>query len=60
MDLETRIALNRLAREQRKAQLLADIKFDLMVCLMEGWDAKEYINELHSLIDDVAKCFNQK
>lgn len=35
---ETRKALNRLAREQIKLRLLADIRFDLAVCEIEGWD----------------------
>lgn len=34
---ETRKALNRLAREQIKLRLLADIRFDLAVCEIEGW-----------------------
>lgn len=50
---ETRKALNRLAREQIKLRLLADIRFDLAVCEIEGWDKLEYLNELKSMIDDL-------
>lgn len=50
---ETRKALNRLAREQIKLRLLADIRFDLAVCEIEGWNKLEYLNELKSMIDDL-------
>ncbi len=30
--------LNRLAREQMKLKLLQDIRTDLIVCEIEGWD----------------------
>lgn len=48
---ETRKALNRLAREQIKLRLLADIRFDLAVCEIEGWDKTEYLAELKEMID---------
>lgn len=51
IDKETRIALNRLAREQTKYTLLKDIKIDLMVCEIEGFDKKEYLLELKEIID---------
>ena len=44
-------SLNRLAREQMKLKLLADIRTDLMVCEIEGWSKMEYLNELKELID---------
>lgn len=50
---ETRKALNRLAREQIKLRLLADISLDLVICELEGWDKTEYLNELKSMIDDL-------
>ena len=50
---ETRKALNRLAREQIKLRLLADIRFDLAVGEIEGWNKLEYLNELKSMIDDL-------
>ena len=40
----TRRAFNRLAREKMKLRLLADIRMDLMVCEMEGWDKLEYLD----------------
>lgn len=48
---ETRKALNRLAREQIKLRLLADIRFDLAVCEIEGWDKTEYLTELKEMMD---------
>lgn len=50
---EARKALNRLAREKTKYRLLADIRFDLMVCELEGWDKLEYLNELKSMINEL-------
>ena len=45
----TRRVFNRLARERMKLRLLADIRMDLMVCDMEGWDKLEYLDELLAL-----------
>lgn len=43
--------LNVLAREQLKIRLLCDIKMDIEICQLEGWDYKEYLLELKKLID---------
>lgn len=48
---ETRKALNRKAREETKLKLLADIRLDMIICELEGWNKKEYLNELKELID---------
>ena len=50
---EARKALNRLAKEKMKYRLLADIRLDLVICELEGWDKLEYLNELKSMIDDL-------
>lgn len=50
---EARKALNRLAREKMKYRLLADIRFDLAVCEIEGWDKAEYLSEIKNMIDDL-------
>lgn len=47
---ETRLALNRKAREELKLKLLADIRADIEVCKIEGWDCLEYLHELKELI----------
>lgn len=49
----TRKALNRLAREQIKLRLLADIRSDLAVCEIEGWDKAEYLSEIKNMIDEL-------
>lgn len=44
-------ALNELARHELKLKILQDIRADISVCLIEGWDYKEYLIDLRSLID---------
>lgn len=44
-------SLNRLAREQMKLKLMQDIRTDLIICEIEGWDKREYLNELKELIN---------
>lgn len=43
-------ALNRLAREQLKTKILADIATDMQVCGLEGWDHSEHAHDLHVTI----------
>lgn len=52
-------SLNRLAREQVKLRVLNDIKIDMAVCEIEGWDKTEYINELKELINSIGKEIKQ-
>ena len=42
-DEETRRKVQELARESMKMRLLDDIKKDILVCSLEGWDYKEYL-----------------
>ena len=44
-------SLNRLAREQMKLKLMQDIRTDLIVCEIEGWDKTECLDELKDLIN---------
>ena len=53
LDKETRLALNRKAREELKLKILADIRFDIEVCKIEGWDYLEYLHELKELIESL-------
>jgi hypothetical protein len=46
-------SVNILARKKFLEHLLREIQFDLMVCEIEGWDKKEYIKEIKSLINDI-------
>ena len=59
LDLETRKTLNKVARHEMIHRLLADINCDLMICQLEGWNPREYIDELHQLIEDIASKFKQ-
>lgn len=34
-----------------KLKLLADIRADLIVCDLEGWDKREYIKDLQQLLN---------
>lgn len=52
---EEGIALNRVAREEMKLRLLADIRADIQVSQLEGIDYKEYLLELKELIDSFIK-----
>ena len=45
--------VNNLARLKFKEHLLKEIMFDLMVCEIERWDKKEYINEIKKLINSI-------
>lgn len=45
--------LNRLAREQLKQKILADINMDLQICKIEWRDIKEYIFELKNMLNDI-------
>lgn len=47
-------ALNRLAREQMKAKLLADIAVDMQVCGLEGYNPAEYVDELLGEVERIA------
>lgn len=44
-------AFNRLAREQMKRRILADIRMDMLTCELEGWDQLEYLAELIDMIE---------
>lgn len=52
-------ALNQLAREQMKVKLLADISVDLTVCQIEGWSARDYLHDLHELVEGLCPCRRQ-
>ena len=49
-------ALNQLAREQMKLKLLADIRVDLVVCEIEGWNQRDYLRDLHQVIAQHDPC----
>lgn len=49
-DKETAKALNDLARHRMILRLLEDIRMDLEICKIEGWDEREYITEIQKMI----------
>ena len=52
-DKETAKALNDLARHKAIVRLLADIRIDLEICELEGWDKTEYISRLKALLNSI-------
>lgn len=51
--------VNELARKRFQEKILMDIRADLMVCDLEGWDKMEYITELQSLLNSFVTNQNQ-
>ena len=47
--------LNRLAREQMKKKLLADILVDMTVCEIEGISKLEYLDELIEMLLEIRR-----
>ena len=52
---ETPKALNDLARHQLILKLLEDIRTDMIVCELEGWDKMEFIAMLREVINGLGK-----
>lgn len=50
MEEDTRKALNDLARHRMIHRILADIRIDMEVCEIEGWDKLEYLRTLQKEI----------
>jgi len=46
--------INRVSREAMKLKLLTDIRMDLQICEIEGWNPKEYLTELQELLNGFA------
>ena len=44
-------ALQTASRESMKLRLLNDIRIDIEICRLEGWDYKMYLRELAELIE---------
>lgn len=50
---KTRKALQDAARHQTICRLLADIRIDLEVCEIEGWDKTEYIRMIKKALPKI-------
>ncbi|MBQ1574140.1 MAG: hypothetical protein IIZ78_23700 [Clostridiales bacterium] len=55
---ETRKQYNRFARETMKYRLLRDIRVDLQICELEGWNKTEYLDELKEMINQLGENRN--
>ena len=49
-DKQTAKALNDLARHQNILRILQDIRIDMEVCEVEGWDKTEYIRMIQKAV----------
>ena len=49
-DKQTAKALNDLARHQSILRILSDIRADMVVCEIEGWDKTEYIRMIQKAV----------
>lgn len=54
-DKETAKALNDLARHELYLRILQDIRADIEVCKLEGWDYKAHLLNLKKMIDGFLK-----
>ena len=52
-DKDTARALNDLARHTAIVRILNDIRMDMEICEIEGWDKTEYINRLKALLNSI-------
>ena len=62
---DTARALNDLARHETIVRILNDIRMDMEICEVEGWDKTEYIKQLKKLLDSIgqeeqSERFNQQ
>ena len=54
-DKDTARALNDLARHKAIVRLLNDIRMDMEICEIEGWDKNEYLNSIRQLLDSIGR-----
>ena len=52
---DTARALNDLARHEAIVRILNDIRMDMAICEIEGWDKTEYIKQLKKLLDSIGQ-----
>lgn len=50
-DKETSKALNDCARHELYFRIMQDIRVDIEVCKLEGWDYKEHLENIKAMID---------
>ena len=54
------LSLNQLARKKMIYKLLQDIRVDIEVCKLEGFDYKPYLLEIKEIIDKFLKDYKVK
>ena len=54
-DKETAKALNDLARHTAILRILKDVRIDLEICEIEGWDKTEYLNLIRQLLNSMGE-----
>lgn len=52
-DKDTARTLNDLARHQAIVRILNDIRIDMEICEIEGWDKTEYLNLIRQLLNSI-------
>lgn len=52
-DKDTAKALNDLARHKAIVRILNDIRMDMEICEIEGWDKNEYLNLIRQLLNSI-------
>ena len=52
-DKDTAKALNDLARHTAIVHILNDIRMDMEICEIEGWDKNEYLNLIRELLNSI-------
>ena len=57
LNKEERYLLHCAAREQMKKKLLADILIDMQICSLEGWNPREFVDDLHKEISNILTKF---
>ena len=50
---DTARALNDLARHTAIVRILNDIRMDMEICEIEGWDKNEYLNQIRQLLNSI-------
>ena len=59
-DRDTARALNDLARHKAIVRILNDIRMDMEICEIEGWDKNEYLNSIRQLLDSIGRNKNDR
>ena len=54
-DKKTAKALNDLARHTAILRILKDVRIDLEICEIEGWDKREYLNLIRQLLNSMGE-----